>query len=257
MHTRHVLTVFLLIFKNPGSVYLEVREQVLWLRVRLVHDWRCECFHIFHTNAQYFSFPVYHVEVKLVNECLLGDDLFIIPSNLRAYLNSDEIKTAAKDNTPLFLGRRFQIPKAQLFNSGGAGYILNRAALKLLVDNLDNPECRPHQKVFAEDVNVAACLSKFGVFPYDTRDHEESLSTDGHGLRERFHPFTPGQHFTWKPPKKHKPDGSSADWYENYNAPWGVGQGKECCSSKSASFHYVKSNLMPHLYALLYTCRER
>lgn len=31
-------------------------------------------------------------------------------------------------------------------------------------------------------------------------------------LRERFHPFTPGQHFTWQPPKKRKKDGSSQDW---------------------------------------------
>mmetsp|Transcript_48252 Transcript_48252/g.61900 ORF Transcript_48252/g.61900 Transcript_48252/m.61900 type:complete len:506 (+) Transcript_48252:109-1626(+) len=207
-----------------------------------------------------------------------GDDLFIIPSNLRAYLNSDQIKKASgfpENNIPLFLGRRFQIPNGgQLFNSGGAGYILNKAALKILNDNLDNPLCKPHQKVFAEDVNVAACLSKFGIIPYDTRDFEESLSTTttamqaegGNGgkgsqdnrinLRERFHPFTPGQHFTWQPPKKKKPDGSTADWYDNYNRPWGVGQGKECCSRLSASFHYVKANLMPHLYALLYDCRS-
>jgi len=47
-----------------------------------------------------------------------------------------------------------------------------------------------------------------------------------------------------------------APQYENYNAPWGLGLGHECCSVDSASFHYVKPNLMPHLNALLYECRE-
>ena len=94
-----------------------------------------------------------------------GDDLFVIPSNLRAYLK------ALPTDKPIFLGRRFQIPNGQFFNSGGAGiyrslfcfckgrtllgllpfllstcpsllavsgYGLNRAALKILVDNLDN-----------------------------------------------------------------------------------------------------------------------
>jgi hypothetical protein len=65
-----------------------------------------------------------------------GDDLFVIPSNLRAYLHT--IPT----DEPVFLGRRFQIPGSQLFNSGGAGYGLNRKALQLLVDNLDNPKVR-------------------------------------------------------------------------------------------------------------------
>ena len=44
--------------------------------------------------------------------------------------------------------------------------------------------------------------------------------------------------------------------YDNYNRPWGVGLGEGCCSPDSASFHYVKPNLMPHLTALLWDCRE-
>ena len=103
----------------------------------------------------------------------------------------------------MFLGRRFQIPNGQLFNSGGAGYVLNKAALKLLADNLDNQKCRPHQHVFAEDVNVAHCLAVNGVVPYDTRDANGG---------ERFHPFTPGNHMNWRPPRNRKADGSSPDW---------------------------------------------
>jgi len=70
-----------------------------------------------------------------------GDDLFVIPSNLRAYLHSPAMQEASMHGEkPMFIGRRFQIPHGQLFNSGGAGYGLNRAALKLLVDHLDDPK---------------------------------------------------------------------------------------------------------------------
>ena len=44
--------------------------------------------------------------------------------------------------------------------------------------------------------------------------------------------------------------------YENYNSPWGLGLGENCCSVDSASFHYVKPDLMPKLSALLWDCRE-
>jgi glycoprotein-N-acetylgalactosamine 3-beta-galactosyltransferase len=202
-----------------------------------------------------------------------GDDLFVIASNLRAYLLSDEIRFSghrpfplpnsssdalyvrgreASENggKPMFLGRRFQIPNGQLFNSGGAGYVLNRAALDLLVSRLDNPACRPHQHVFAEDVNVAHCLSALppAILPHDTRD-----SSGG----ERFHPFTPALHLSWRPPKRKSATGMSPDWYENYNAPWGVKTGPDCCAPSSVSFHYVKpAPLMSHISALLYDCRD-
>ena len=99
-----------------------------------------------------------------------------------------------------------------------------------------------------------------GVAPYDTRDKdwhpEASVAGSGKENRERFHPFTPGQHLTWRPPRKKKANGMSPDWYENYNSPWGVGLGADCCSEHSVSFHYVKPPLMPHVSALLFDCRE-
>lgn len=113
--------------------------------------------------------------------------------------------------------------------------------------NLKLQLTRIPQHVFAEDVNVAHCLSVNGVIAYDTRD-----SNGG----ERFHPFTPGQHLNWRPPKKRKPDGSSPDWYENYNKPWGLKLGEECCAPDSVSFHYVNPDLMKHMSALLFDCRD-
>jgi len=126
-----------------------------------------------------------------------GDDLYLIVENLRLYVESEAIRSAANGGkeplndweapfqTPLFLGRRFaeQGNMERIFNSGGAGYTINRAALKLLVANL--PFCNPNLKTFAEDVMVAACFRKEGVMPFATRDRFGS---------ERYMPFLPGHH---------------------------------------------------------------
>jgi glycoprotein-N-acetylgalactosamine 3-beta-galactosyltransferase len=153
-----------------------------------------------------------------------GDDMYYIVENLRYYLGSKEIQEKSSQE-PMFVGRRFFPPGQKVFNSGGAGYLLNRASLKILFDNIDtNPKCYPHQHGFWEDVNVANCLfQSAGILPYDTRD---SLK------RERFHPFTPGQHLEYQAP----PDGN--DWYVKYNPE--LKFGFECCSDKSISFHYAK-----------------
>ena len=72
----------------------------------------------------------------------------------------------------LFIGRIFQPPNQLIFNSGGAGYTLDRRAVDVLGRNIDTPKCFPHQKGFWEDVNVANCLkaSDEHIVPYDTRD---------------------------------------------------------------------------------------
>ena len=128
-----------------------------------------------------------------------GDDLYLIVENLRLYVESEAIRSAANGGkeplndweapfqTPLFLGRRFaeQGNMERIFNSGGAGYTINRAALKLLVRIF--PNCYPNYMTFAEDVMVAECFRNQGVLPYDTRD-------DFGG--ERYMPFTPGDHFS-------------------------------------------------------------
>lgn len=122
-----------------------------------------------------------------------GDDLYLVVENLRLYLESDEIRLAANggeffpDGTetkqlPLFLGRRFmeQGNDQRIFNSGGSGYTMNKAALKGLVA-FAFPKCMPHMHTFAEDVMVAQCLrNHLQVFPYDTKDE--------HG-GERYMPF--------------------------------------------------------------------
>uniref|UniRef100_A0A7R9U3Q6 N-acetylgalactosaminide beta-1,3-galactosyltransferase n=1 Tax=Pinguiococcus pyrenoidosus TaxID=172671 RepID=A0A7R9U3Q6_9STRA len=165
-----------------------------------------------------------------------GDDLFVVPQNLRNYL-----RTIGRPDDLHFHGRRFRIPNNILFNSGGAGYILSRASLKLLVDSLDDQRCFPHRKTATEDVQVALCLKNIaGLEPADTRDEQG---------RERFHPFAPHNHYAWRPSKDGK------DWYERYNKEWGIKPGADCCAPDSVSFHYIKKPAMQrHLHALLNYC---
>eukprot|EP00622_Pseudochattonella_farcimen_P003851 FR739114.1.p1 GENE.FR739114.1~~FR739114.1.p1 ORF type:complete len:317 (+),score=59.08 FR739114.1:1-951(+) len=231
-----------------GFVFMSDTEDLSLPAARVSHEGKEEYNNIWQKVRSIWKYVHLHYGDKFDWFMVGGDDLIVIPPNLRAYLLSEEIqRESGHGSTPMFLGRRFQIPNGQLFNSGGAGYALNKAALDLLVADLDNQKCRPHQHVFAEDVNVAHCLSVNGVIPYDTRDDDGG---------ERFHPFTPASHLSWRPPKRKKPDGSSQDWYENYNRPWGIKLGLDCCAPSSVSFHYVKPELMPHVSALLFDCRS-
>ena len=112
-----------------------------------------------------------------------GDDLYVLVENLRLYLESEEIQTAANggtylpdgsetSQTPLFLGRRFayQGDMNDIFISGGSGYTMNKAALKGLVTE-GLPNVFPHAYTFSEDTMIARLFrKKFGVVPYETKD---------------------------------------------------------------------------------------
>ena len=74
------------------------------------------------------------------------------------------------------------------------------------------------------------------VLPYDTKDEAGG---------ERYMPFEPGHHLTYMPPKNPKDD-----WYSNYSVDvkWGI----DHCAAKSVAFHYINSDLMRRMHAILY-----
>ena len=180
---------------------------------------------------------------------IAGDDTFLIVENLRLYLESEEIKTAANcgiylpdgnetTQVPLFLGRRFayQGDRNDIFNSGGSGYTLNKAALKLLVVN-GFPRLFTSAVTSMEDVMVARILRHYGVYPYETK--EESGG-------ERYLPFSPGYHYSYRMPAA----GHYQDWYAQYSID--IKEGLDHCAARSVAFHYIKDDMMYRLYALLY-----
>ena len=178
-----------------------------------------------------------------------GDDLYLLVENLRLYLESDEIQLAGNggevlpngketDQLPLFLGRRFkeQGNAERMFNSGGSGYSMNKAALKALVVDAF-PTCMPHLTTFAEDVMVAQCMrNKLQVFPFDTKDENGG---------ERYMPFAPKHHLNYRIPENVK-----SDWYANYSVD--IKTGLDHCAARSVAFHYIKGDLMKRLHAILY-----
>jgi hypothetical protein len=182
---------------------------------------------------------------------LSGDDLFVFVENLRYYLESEEIRTAANGGlylpdgtettqTPLLLGRRFAYlgNRDEIFDSGGSGYTMNKAALKLLVvEGL--PNYFPHAHTFSEDTMIAKIFRKFGVLPYDTKDDDGG---------ERYMPFAPGHHYTYKLPPGDPLQ--SKDWYAKYSI--NIKEGPEHCSPRSVAFHYIKDDMMERLFMLAY-----
>ncbi|KAJ3337939.1 hypothetical protein HDU93_000326 [Gonapodya sp. JEL0774] len=106
------------------------------------------------------------------------DDTFVVVENLVRHLNILTRNTSV-DTTPLFLGRVLQYPREQTaplpFASGGAGYLLNRAALVLLTSHPTFPisTCYPNHPSSpyfgnpGEDVATAYCLARLDVQPRD------------------------------------------------------------------------------------------
>ena len=173
-----------------------------------------------------------------------NDMVFLLVENLRLYLESDEIKAAStyadgavevsdksKQQNPMFLGRRFALggDMNDIFNAGGPGYVLNKAALKIFV--LESGDHPPQQHTSMEDLMIARTFRLFGVYPYDTQDE-----TGG----ERFMITTPGHHYESQFPA----------WYHKQSID--IQHGKDHCAERSISFHYVPVDLMYRLYALLY-----
>ena len=125
-----------------------------------------------------------------------GDDLYVIVENLRLYLESEEIQLASNGGrylpngsedmqTPLFMGRRFAEggDRDRMFISGGAGYTMNKAALKtLVVDGL--PNYFPHMHTFSEDVMVATCFRKVRVVVFGTLSCNWMYSISLHALTQ-------------------------------------------------------------------------
>ena len=117
-----------------------------------------------------------------------------MPHNLKTYLALLANKDGDNPEThEYFVGRRFNSGGSNHFNSGGAGYSLLQATLhKLLATINDTEHSTSRERVSMEHVMITRCLRHIDIHFTDTRD------TKG---RERFHPFSPGQHLHLNPPK--------------------------------------------------------
>nr|CAD7198588.1 unnamed protein product [Timema douglasi] len=160
------------------------------------------------------------------------DDTYVVVENLRYMLSE------YSPMSPIYFGCRFKPFVKQGYMSGGAGYVLSKAAVvRFVEDALPNKDCRQDHGG-SEDVEMGKCLDLVGVKAMDSRD---SLG------RGRFFPFVPEHHLI--------PGHVNKDfWYYKYIF-YESREGLDCCSDSAISFHYVSPNLMYVLDYLIYHLR--
>ncbi|VUZ51002.1 unnamed protein product [Hymenolepis diminuta] len=157
------------------------------------------------------------------------DDTFVIVENLRYLL------AGKNPNEPFLMGRRFKTFIKQGYTSGGAGYVLSRAGLRLIAEGMirEISGCRKHYG--PEDVNLGKCAEAVGVQIHDSLDEHQ---------QEVFHPFRPTSMFN-------KGFMDRISWIHAYNY-FPVKTGLDCCSDHTVSFHYVNPSEMYALEFLIY-----
>jgi glycoprotein-N-acetylgalactosamine 3-beta-galactosyltransferase len=155
------------------------------------------------------------------------DDTYVIVENLRHLLRR------RPSNISFYHGYIARTPD-RYYPSGGAGYVLSQEALLQFGEQiLIKPEKRKLCNVDeAEDVNLAYCLARIGIFVTNARDDQQL---------ERFHPMTFEQHFM----------GKFTKWIEK-NAQFEQKKGEQCCSPLTISFHSLSPEEMRMMHFLLY-----
>ena len=159
------------------------------------------------------------------------DDTYVIMENLRHLLRR------RPSNASFYFGYVAKTPD-RYYPSGGAGYVLSHEALRQFGrEILSQPEKRALcNKDEAEDINLAYCLARAGIYVMNARDDRQL---------ERFHPMTFEQHYL----------GKFTKWIER-NAQFAQKKGDECCSPLTISFHSLGPDAMKMMHFLLYHIRK-
>ncbi|KAF2366476.1 Fringe-like [Trinorchestia longiramus] len=156
------------------------------------------------------------------------DDTYFIIENLRDLLRTQD------PNDNIYFGCNLRTPDSTGYMSGGAGYVLSRAALQQLGPALHNSQSWLTD-TDPEDVNIGAVLRAAGAQPGDSRD------TEG---RPRFFPLS--ARWLADPRQDGQPD-----WYWLLTG-YAHNTSPQCCSPRAISFHYMTASDMYFTELLLY-----
>ena len=145
------------------------------------------------------------------------DDTFVVPENLHRFLRE------YNSSLPYYFGRELTI-NGVIYCSGGGGYIVSRAALKLFINGLDGV-CKGQENGEVEDYEFGRCLNRLGIYPEDSRD---SIG------RFRFNLLSLRYHYQ-------TPVGNFPKWFYRMSL-FPILYGKSCCASDVITFHYMSIN---------------
>ncbi|XP_063709183.1 glycoprotein-N-acetylgalactosamine 3-beta-galactosyltransferase 1-like [Culicoides brevitarsis] len=165
------------------------------------------------------------------------DDTYVIVENLRTFLYPFDA------NFPIYFGCKIKSKeKSHQFMSGGAGYVLSKAAMKKFIEEAipNKTKCEISQDKTAEDVTLGKCLEQVGVTLGDARDKNG---------RSRFLPFSPADHLT---PYHNVKD----NWYYRRSF-YRTTEGRNCCSESGISFHYIDPKMMYVMDYLIYDLKPQ
>ncbi|CAF0897329.1 unnamed protein product [Rotaria sordida] len=171
-------------------------------------------------------------------ENYLNDSEWFIKADDDTYLIVEHLKTfLSKQNSsePITFGYTFQFHVRKGYHSGGASYVLSRESLRRFYEAHNDPAANCAKDGGAEDIEIARCLRKKGVYPGKALDKEN---------RELFHPLPFHEHF----------HGVFPDWLLK-RAANPLQSHYNCCSNQTISFHYVSPDEQYLMDFLLYRAR--
>ncbi|XP_017006855.3 glycoprotein-N-acetylgalactosamine 3-beta-galactosyltransferase 1 [Drosophila takahashii] len=157
------------------------------------------------------------------------DDTYAIMENMRKMLKP------YSPHNPIYFGSPFKL-RSNLYMSGGAGYVLSKKAVKILVRGAAK-NCRPGDQG-TEDLDMGICLRLLNVRFGDSRDIFG---------RHRFFSLSL-EHFLI-------PDRDDEDFWLKEYLYQTIGTGMECCSTYSISIHNVSPYQMHFFETILYKNR--
>ncbi|KAA3673767.1 glycoprotein-N-acetylgalactosamine 3-beta-galactosyltransferase, partial [Paragonimus westermani] len=141
------------------------------------------------------------------------DDTYAFVDNLKRLL------TRFDPGTPLLFGQLHMALIPHGYPSGGAGYVMSRTALRLIVNGFVNVTmCRNDEYIANEDVKVGACANALGIPLIDSRD--------ANGQRH---------FFSESPFKIMASQGMKAGFHFLHS-----GKPNACCAKHPISFHYIE-----------------
>jgi glycoprotein-N-acetylgalactosamine 3-beta-galactosyltransferase len=230
-HCDGYLAATMLTDAETGTVHIphlgEESYDNIWQKVRsiwaYVHDNFSDSYDFFHIN---------------------GDDTFVIVENMRSFLQSKKVEEDAGGPgypLPLYIG--FPVGnKNKYFNGGGSGYTLNKAALKLLVQE-GFPVCDPFETSSAEDILVADCFRRFNVTGYDTRDAAGELRYNNE----------PNFIYNLNFSDTSFMNSHVAEYLAGMTQDWPLKSKLEGASNETVTFHHIKpASKVRRIYKLLY-----